>query len=138
MKKRVLGLTSVATLALGVAVAQPRPDAGAPPPPAGPSPAMGRGAGGMPPGGCGCMQGMGQGGAPGRGGGMMQPGSCPGMQAIAGVKAESTKDGAVLRFTAKSAAQAAQVQAHAQMMARCINAHLGAQQGEADGGMPER
>jgi hypothetical protein len=132
MKKLALGFASAATLMLGVAIAQPRPDAGmGTPPPASHHPGMGPGARGMAPGECGCMQGMGQ----GRQGGMMQQGACPHAQAIGSVRAENTKDGAVLRFTAKSAAQAAQVQAHVQMMARCISAHHG---GAADGGTPAR
>lgn len=133
MKKLALGLASAATLTLGVAIAQPRPDAGTATPPAGRQPGMGPGAHGMAPGSCGCMQMMGQGGGAGRPGGMMQQGACPHAQAIGSVRAENTKDGAVLRFTAKSAAQAAQVQAHVQMMASCISAHHA---GAADGGTP--
>lgn len=151
MKKLALGFASAAALLLGSALAQPpRPDAGSALPSAGrPGPGPHAMAG------CECMQMMhGGGGGPGmphRGGmgapgqmqmdGGMGPGAmaCPGMEAIGSIRAESTRDGAVLRFTARSPAQAPQVQAHVQMMARCMSAHhaAGGAQG-ADAGTPQR
>lgn len=47
-------------------------------------------------------------------------GGCGPMRAMADVKVEQTPQGAVLRLTAKDAAQVAQVQEHARMMERCM------------------
>lgn len=144
MKKLALGLASATALLLGSALAQPpRPDGGTgkmPPPHAGGAMAQGM------PEECACMhggmmqEGMGHGG-PMHGGMHAGAMKCPGMDAIGSVRAENTSTGAVLRFTAKSPAQAAEVQQHVQMMARCMSAHHAAAAGGgagADGGTPQR
>lgn len=60
------------------------------------------------------------GGMKGMGGSGMGGMGCGHMRSVADVKVEQTKDGAVLRLTAKSPEQVAQVQQHAQMMKRCM------------------